>query len=148
MFELILFIGVTATGFISGRIIEKRHLARLLKDEAEVQHIGWRSTGLKESFENKESKLVYTSVVIGQDAFKALVSGLTNTFGGRMSAYESLMERARREAILRLRKQAHAFGAQEIINMRLDACSVSPDPQKSGAFEIVAYGTAIKPQRG
>ena len=42
-----------------------------------------------------------------------------------MKNYEVLLTRARREAILRMQKEAKKFGAQKIINIRFETSSVS-----------------------
>ena len=43
--------------------------------------------------------LVAGSVVISEDYFKRIVSSLQSLFGGRLRSYESLVDRARREAV-------------------------------------------------
>ena len=64
-------------------------------------------------------------------------------FGGRLSGYQSLVERARREAIVRMQKEADALGANVIYNMRIEFSVIGQQPQLSGA-ELLAYGTALK----
>ena len=50
-------------------------------------------------------------------------------FGGRVSAYETLVDRARREAILRMKEEAK--GADIILNMRLETSSISKGREKT-----------------
>ena len=89
-----------------------------------------------------EYKLVNGSVVIAIDYFKKFVASLVNLFGGNISSYESLVDRARREAILRMK--ADAGDASEIINLRIETSSISKNAQQNiGAVEVIAYGTAI-----
>ena len=44
--------------------------------------------------------------MVSVDYFKRFLAGLRMIFGGRVSSYESLLDRARREALLRMRLQA------------------------------------------
>ena len=63
-------------------------------------------------------------------------------FGGNISSYESIVDRARREAIIRMKEDAG--NASEIINIRIATSSVSQNAKKDvGAIEVLAYGTAI-----
>jgi len=70
---------------------------------------------------------------------------LRNFFGGRVSSYETLVERARREATLRMKQEAAEFGAQVVFNLKLETASVSQGRKgQVGAVEVYAYGTAMK----
>jgi uncharacterized protein YbjQ (UPF0145 family) len=81
--------------------------------------------------------------VISVDYFKRFLASLRNIFGGRISSYETLVDRARREAILRMK--ASCPGATQIINVRLETSSLSKNTRKGsiGSIEVFAYGTAI-----
>ena len=71
---------------------------------------------------------------------------MINLVGGRVTVYESLMDRARREAILRMKEEAGS--CDMIINTRLETMTISNTSNKStGTVELLAYGTAIKLQR-
>ena len=58
----------------------------------------------------RTSFLVNGSTVVSNDYFKRLLAILRNIFGGRVKAYESLLDRARREAVLRMKDEAHSSG--------------------------------------
>ena len=92
-----------------------------------------------------QGQLVSGSVVISIDYFKQFVAGLRNLFGGRVTAYESLLERARREAILRMKEQARDLGADSVWNVRLETAAISQGAQRQqvGSMEVMAYGTAL-----
>ena len=78
------------------------------------------------------------------DYFKKVVAGLRNIFGGRVSAYETLIERARREALLRMKEEAKLKGAESIFNVKLETASISKNAGgQIGSVEVYAYGTAI-----
>ena len=59
-------------------------------------------------------------------------------FGGKLSIYVSLCEKAREEAFQLLVEHANETGANAIINVRYDANEVM-----SGITEVLAYGTAV-----
>ncbi|ETR65232.1 MAG: hypothetical protein OMM_14590 [Candidatus Magnetoglobus multicellularis str. Araruama] len=94
-----------------------------------------------------KAKLVVGSVVIASDYFKRLLAGLRNIFGGQVNAYETLIDRARREAILRMKSQAE--GAAIILNMRIETTNISRRQSRtrrnssSASIEAIAYGTAL-----
>jgi uncharacterized protein YbjQ (UPF0145 family) len=79
-----------------------------------------------------------------------LLAILRNIFGGRVKAYESLVDRARREAILRMKEQARAGGAQMVVNLRLETATIGRSANRKkriGSVEAMAYGTAVVIER-
>lgn len=134
-----------ALGYFFGRHAEKKHYKSILEREAGFQKMP--SANWKIPFPMKgnivEAKLVTGSVVISIDYFKRLLAGLRNIFGGRVTAYESLLDRARREAILRMKEQCPH--ASQIINVRIETSSISKNDRKGGVgcVEALAYGTAL-----
>jgi uncharacterized protein YbjQ (UPF0145 family) len=67
--------------------------------------------------------------------FGAMIQTL---FGGNITLYTELCERAREEAFQLMLEHAAAAGANAIIGMRYDANDVAP-----GVTEVLAYGTAV-----
>ena len=90
--------------------------------------------------------LVHGAVVVSADYFKTFIAGLRNLFGGRFRSYETLMERARREALLRLKADARRKGAKTVICVRFETTSISTG--WAPAMEVLAYGTALVPDDG
>jgi uncharacterized protein YbjQ (UPF0145 family) len=64
--------------------------------------------------------------------------GLQSLFGGKLSIYVELCEKAREEAFQLMVQHASEHGANAIINMRYDANEVM-----DGITEVLAYGTAV-----
>jgi len=143
MEQLILFVVLIFLGYFFGSRAEKKHLASIREREVTYQNLP--TIMLKKPLNPQDIskyKLVNGSVVISIDYFKKFVASLVNLFGGSISSYESLVDRARREAILRMK--ADAGDASEIINLRIETSSISKNAQQSvGAVEVIAYGTAI-----
>jgi uncharacterized protein YbjQ (UPF0145 family) len=64
--------------------------------------------------------------------------------GGRVTTYESLLERARREAILRMKADARQKGLNTIVNVKLETASITKGSKNQvGAVEVYAYGTGL-----
>ena len=65
-----------------------------------------------------------------------------------MNSYESLLERGRREALLRMKEEARRLNATEIFNVKMETASISKGAGNSiGSVEVYAYGTALIPSR-
>ncbi len=139
MFELTVFLGLLATGYFVGSAREKKHFSELIIREKDLlSKIPYRSDP-GPILSTGETFLVCSSVVIASDFFKNFVGNLRNFFGGRMTTHESLLDRARREAVCRLREKAQAKGASEIVNVRIETAFLD-----QLGIEISAFGTAIK----
>lgn len=54
--------------------------------------------------------MISSNVVISHDYFKYAIANVQNILGGRLTSYESVVERARREAIVRLKLEAEKSG--------------------------------------
>ncbi len=133
-------------GFTMGRIIERRHFASLVAREAAP---GPTLSNLKrppEGFVAAESSFCSGSVVIAGDYFKAVGAFLKTLVGGRMRTMETVLDRARREAIQRMREEAAARQADMVLDVRLEMAVVmrSKGNQGAPATEVIAYGTAVK----
>jgi uncharacterized protein YbjQ (UPF0145 family) len=91
----------------------------------------------------RSARLVYGSAVISVDYFKRILASLRNIFGGKVKSYESLVDRARREAMLRMK--AMAGDATVIVNVRIETSAIGKQSKRKniGCLEAVAYGTAL-----
>ena len=144
MGDLIVILLMLAAGYFVGSYLERKHYRSIR--EREETFINLPVSDLKRPLHPElvqESYLVHGSVVISIDYFKRMVAGFRNIFGGNMSTYETLLDRARREAILRMKEDAK--GAKEIINLRIETASISKSDRKGkiGSVEVYAYGTAL-----
>ena len=70
-----------------------------------------------------------------------MIANIQNFFGGRLTSYESIVERARREAIVRLKLEAEKMGANHIMGLRLSTTELG---MQGGMVEVFAYGTAVQ----
>lgn len=142
--DLLIFIMLVLVGYVAGQLIEKRHYRSIEDRERKFLHLPV-VTGrhfLKDEACVEHSNLVTGSVVISVDAFKRFTAGLINFFGGAMVPYETLLDRARREAVLRMKEEA--VSADLILNLRIQTASVYKSGANGvGSIEVIAYGTAI-----
>jgi len=73
------------------------------------------------------------------------MASFVNIFGGRIKAYESLVDRARREAVLKVKQKAYENNYNAIVNLRIETSSITKNAKKRvGAVEALAYASAIK----
>src|SRR5262245_52242306 len=107
MIELTSFVVLLAIGLFFGRANEQRHFRELAVLEDTLRDIVVCSgRGPADGGDFRSGTLVVGSVVIAEDYFKRVAASLKSLFGGRLIAYESLLERGRREAIVRMKEQA------------------------------------------
>ncbi|MDM3870878.1 heavy metal-binding domain-containing protein [Porticoccus sp. W117] len=149
MENLIGFVTLLILGYVFGRLAERRHFRSIIKREQ--QYAGTLTFSAKTppaDMEVANARLVSGNVVVSVDYFKQVLAGLRALLGGRVSAYETLVERARREAILRMKEQARQLDAEIIFNVKLETASISKgEQQQVGSVEVFAYGTALVPQK-
>lgn len=146
--DLITFLILMSLGYGFGQLFERRHYKSIRNREQELKDILVVQSKIIPSqlILSSESFLVNGSVVISVDYFKRFVSGLRNIIGGRVTPYESLIDRARREAVLRMKEEARASGANMVLNVKYETCSIYKGRRNQiGSVEVLAYGTAFTP---
>lgn len=130
-------------GFVFGQIAEKRHYRSIHAREKAMLYLP--ATSGKQPIMGGQAvrcELVTGSVVISVDNFKRAAAALRKLVGGPVKSYESLLDRAKREAILRLKESC--TDAHEIVNLRLETVPLSKSRQGGiGAVEVFAFATAI-----
>ena len=147
MEQIIITVILVALGYFFGRRAESKHFNQLIEREKEMNNLPAMASRIPPGDGEYDQMLVSGSVVIANDYFKSFVAGLRNFFGGRVSTYETLLDRARREAVLRMKDQAKAFGAEAVFNVKYEASNISGQYSKRlPVLEVHAYGTALKKQ--
>jgi uncharacterized protein YbjQ (UPF0145 family) len=153
--EVILRLGIPLLMLIAayfiGSWIERRHYRSIRAREKRWQRLPaltFRTTPT--DWVVDDSGLVLGSVVISVDYFKRFLAGLRMLFGGRVKSYESLLDRARREALLRLKREAVERGFHALINVRLETSRLASgrrDGKGTAGVEILAFGTGLTLRR-
>lgn len=146
MIDIIIFLILVVLGYSIGTLAEKRHFRSIEKREAAhlQQPIVTMETAIYPDDQIESATMVSGSAVISVDYFKRLLASLRNIFGGTVKSYESLLDRARREALLRMREAATDAGI--IVNVRIETTAIGRRANKKGVgcVEAIAYGTALK----
>lgn len=145
MYDLIIFLTLLALGYGFGRHAESKHYKSIIKREKQLNSIPAIASRVPPAASRDlNSQLVTGSVVISIDYFKRFIAGLRNIFGGRITSYESLLDRARREALLRMKQEAEKLNAEFVFNIKLETSSIHKGRGNSiGSVEVLAYGTAL-----
>lgn len=137
--KVVIFAILFSVGFGFGRYYERKHFLYLAEQEQRLAYI--RINNSRFSVSEYPGQMVSSNVVISHDYFKYVIANLQNVLGGRLTSYESVVERARREAIVRLKLEAEKIGASQIMGLRLSTTELG---MQGGMVEVFAYGTAIQ----
>jgi len=144
---LLITLALLALGYFAGQHAEKKHYRSIFEREKQLENLP--AVNLKNpallTQEVELATLVAGNTVVAVDYFKVFLAKLRNIFGGRVASYESLLDRARREATLQLKEQAQGLGADLVMNIRVETSplGVSQTRKSMGSVEALAYGTAI-----
>lgn len=147
LIQLGIFLALLTVGYFAGSMVERRHYASIRRREREYRDV--LAFMVRFPFDRttpQRAFLVYGTVVVSADYFKTFVAGLRNLFGGRFRSYETLMERARREALLRLKAEARRKGSRMVVCVRFETTTIASG--WAPAMEVFAYGTALVPDDG
>lgn len=143
--QLLIPVFLLALGFFVGRANERRHYRSIHEREQRWLSVpALANKTIEDPRPVAQAKLVVGEVVISVDYWKRIASILRSLIGGEVRSYSSLLDRARREAVLRMKTQApsaHAF-----YNVRLETTSIAGGRNRKsiGAVEVLAYGTAVR----
>jgi len=137
--QIVIFAILFSVGFGFGRFNERKHLQYLDEQEQRLAYIRVNNSRFIESI--LPGHMISSNVVISHDYFKYAIANVQNMLGGRLTSYESVVERARREAIIRLKLEAEKMGADQIMGIRLSTTELG---MQGGMVEVFAYGTAIQ----
>ena len=147
LIQMVLFAGpLLIFGVLIGRNVEKSHIKRL--DADDELHRDFLITQLK-TFPMGASvgpapTLVVAEAVIASDYLKSWLASWRNIFGGEVRSFQRLQNRAKREALARLRKAAMSGGYNAPCNVRVDAADIGggTSSRKTPMASVIATGTA------
>ena len=150
--QIIIPLALLVMGYFTGSYFESRHYQSILRRESAYSKLPLLSIKrVPAGWDVKDAELVMGSVVISVDYFKRFLAGLRALVGGRVKSYEPLLDRGRREAMLRLKESARRRRFDAVINVRLETSSLASGGSRgnqSAGIEIVAYGTGVKLSQG
>jgi uncharacterized protein YbjQ (UPF0145 family) len=141
-------LGILIFAYLVGNYLEKQHFRRIQIREAALD--GFPVTTFQTmpgEWQVERAEMVSGNVVISLDYFKRVIAGLRSIIGGRVKTYEPLLDRARREALLRMTESAKGKGYNAVINVRLETSRLANATGKgngTAGVEMLAFGTAVK----
>lgn len=131
-------------GYVAGQVAEKNHYRSIRAREKKFLHTPvLTAKGLDDARRVAHATLVVGSVVVSVDYYKRFLALFRNAFGGELRSYSSLIDRGRREALLRMKESTPH--ADLFLNCRLETASISKGEGKAtGTVEVMAYATAVR----
>ena len=138
--------------YFIGRHLESNHYKSIREREAATKDmVAINFPRFPFDVEIERAGMVMGSVVVSHDHFKRFLAQLRIIVGGRIKSYEPLLDRARREAVLRMKEQALARGHNTVVNIRLETSRLANSRrggQGTAGVEMLAYGTALTVREG
>lgn len=151
MDQLLVSAFLLALGFVSGKSIEHFHFQDLAKRERRHRRLLALTTRrVPADWRVEHAMLLTGSVVISLDYWKRFAAGIRQLFGGNVRSFETLFERARREALLRLKEAAAAKGCDALIGVRLESAELvnqGANGKGTAGVELIAFGTGLRVKR-
>lgn len=139
---------VLVVAYLIGSWFERRHFQDIQRREADAHGFPVVSFDrMPDEWRAQSGAMISGNVVVSLDYFKRVIAGLRSLVGGRIKSLEPLLERARREAVLRMIEEARSQGYNGIFNVRLETsrlASARGDGKGTAGIEMLAYGTAVK----
>ena len=125
MYEAIFTTILFAFGYFMGNRNEKKHYKSI--ESRERSNIGlpaltYGKVLQSTSLDFEGGRLVMGNVVVSVDHFKRTLAALRSMVGGNVTTYETLVDRARREAVLRMKEDAR--GSVLVANVRIETSSI------------------------
>jgi len=134
--------GLGLAGWIVAFWFEQRHIKSMNRREIPLENITINNLKKTLNCEPQAATLLIGSVVVAHDYFRTLVIFFRKLVGGNIRHYERLVDRGRREALIRLKEEADLCGIEQVVNVRFTTTAISG--RFLHAVEMVAYGTGIQ----
>lgn len=146
MYDLLYILVLLIVAYFVGTHIEKKHYKSIISREKILNSLPAIAVKTPPSDKAYLQQLVVGNVTISVDYFKRFLATLHNFFGGRVTSYETLLDRARREALLRMKEAASLQKASLVVNVKYETAAIYTGRRRAiGSVEVLAYGTAMIP---
>lgn len=136
--------------FSSGKVEQMHHEANNRRDSLRNRKGGEILNTIDGGYRTGVSSagLVGANGVFGPSHWHLMIGFFNNLIGGSVTVFQQVISAGRAEVMQRLREQAESDGWDEVINVRIDTASMTPQSSNSKntvrGVEIYAYGTGIK----
>lgn len=145
MLDLIILIILLWLWYFFGHRAEKNHYKRIIEKEKELIDIVVLTKTDVKNLNAETWEIVYWTIVVSIDYFKKFISSFVKIFWWRINAYESLLDRARRDTLVKVKQQAKDAWCNAIANLKIETSSISKwQKWQIGSVEILSYATAVK----
>lgn len=133
---------------VSSILNERIHFKRLEEDERGLADMIYSDMKtLPPNWMPSNTFFVCENVVVANDYLKRFFWTFRKLVGGNSRSFEKMVDRGRREAIVRLLKRAKQHGANVVWNIRLETNIVQlnsgGNKNSMAGVEMIAYGTAF-----
>jgi uncharacterized protein YbjQ (UPF0145 family) len=133
--------------WLVGAWMATRHEADLAERALAVAHILVHNRGrMEDAVAGPTPPVMVTGeVTFGVDHFRGFLGQWKNLFGGQVRSYQMVLDRARREALMRLLEQTHSLGYHAVANVRIDFADVSGSAltrRKAADVSVLVSATA------
>lgn len=91
----------------------------------------------------EQGDMVYACAISGANILRDMREAVVNTIGGRMTKYESLLDKTIAYALEELSARAAAQGYDGVLGVRISHPTIT-----SGAIEVVVAGTGFRYRGG
>lgn len=91
---------------------------------------------------NQYFGLVTGEALLGANVYKDLFSGVRDVVGGRTSAYEEELNKARKLALTSMKEKAENFGANAILGVQIAYHNLGGT--MGNTILVTMYGTAVQ----
>jgi uncharacterized protein YbjQ (UPF0145 family) len=105
------------------------------------------TSGKRSNFNAHSSTLLHVSLCVGPSMGQIFFMWFKSLFGGRLHSYDVVLDYGRREALLRLQRQAEALECTSMVNVRLETSVVSfakNEKSKQASVEFLAFATGLR----
>ncbi len=123
----------------AGRVLERSHERSLSRREESFAHVTVVDVAQPPEAATR-AELVTGHVVLGCDYGKQILARVRDVFGGEIRSFRRVLDRGRREALLRMQQEADALGSDLVVNVRFTTAMMG---SRLLAAEVVCYGTAV-----
>lgn len=142
-------VALLVLAWVTGTTVERRHFRSIAARERAASDV--LVTDLRDFPQAGpgDPGLVVAEVVLATDYLKSFLASLKKIVGGELRSYESVVERARREAVLRLVEEARRLGFDAVSNLRFATADIGGNAKRQGAaiVAVIASGTAYRRDR-
>lgn len=121
---LLFFLGL---GLFVGKAVERAHFRSLEQRESECGDfvVTQLASFPGIASDGPTPAAFFAEAVVASDYLKNFLAGFRNLLGGEVLSYTSMLERARREALLRIIDQAREAGYNAVCNVRFETADIA-----------------------